>query len=112
MQKRELSTSGDNRKEIIMSYLNTGEKGISLKKIIEKLGNKNYDYIECRCKWTDNNGHKQDDFFGACSYKDGVLTSLDGDSYSLEDLYVEWKESLDNDKLILTVWEHGELSDK
>ena len=95
-----------------MSYLNTGEKGISLKKIIEKLGNKNYDYIKCRCKWTDNNGQEQDDFFGACSYKNGVLTSLDGDSYSLDDLYVEWKEYTQDECVCLTVWEYGELSDK
>lgn len=94
-----------------MSYLCIGERGISLKEIIGKLGNKNYDFIECRCKWVDKNGEEQDDFIGACSYKGGVLTSLDGDSYSLDDLYVEWEETFSNDKVVLTVWEYGELSD-
>lgn len=95
-----------------MSYLCTGGKGIPLRDIIKKFGNKNYDFIECRCKWTDGNGQEQDDLFGACSYKDGVLTPLDGDSYSLDDLYIEWEESVENGKLILTVWEHGELSEE
>lgn len=92
-----------------MSYLYTGEKGVPLKEIIEKLGNKNYSYIECRCKWVDENGQEQDDFFGACSYKDGILAPLDGDSYSLDDLYTEWEESKDDEKLILTVWEYVEF---
>lgn len=102
-----------------MGYLYTGEKGIPLKEIIKKLGNKNYDFIECRCKWVNKYGQKQDDFFGACCYKDGILTSLDGDSYSLDDLYTEWEEFVDVDEkyidnggLVLTVWEYGELSDE
>lgn len=102
-----------------MGYLYTGEKGISLKEIIEKFGNKNYDFIECRCKWIDVNGQEQDEFFGACSYKDGILTPLDGDSYSLDDLYIEWEEFVDieekytdNGGLVLTVWEYGELSNE
>ena len=101
-----------------MAYLNTGYKGIALKDIIKNLGNKNYEFIECRCKWIDNNGQEQDDLFGACSYVDGILTSLDGDSYSLDDLYIEWEEFMDdkgiytdNSGLVLTVWEYGELSD-
>lgn len=93
-----------------MSYLNTSGKGVPLKEIIKNLGNKNYYYIECRCKWTDNNGQEQDDFFGACSYVDGVLYPLDGDSYYLDDLYIEWEETVENEKLILIVWECGELS--
>lgn len=95
-----------------MGYLYTGEKGIPLKEIIEKLGNKNYEFIECRCKWKDENGQDQDDFFGACSYKDGVLTPLDGDLYSLDDLYIEWEEFMTNGKIALTVWEYGELSNE
>lgn len=90
-----------------MSYLYTGQKGILLKEIIEKLGNKNYDFIEFRCRWVDENGEEQDDLFGACSYRDGVLIPLDGDSYSLDDLYTEWEETFSNDKVILTVWEYG-----
>lgn len=90
-----------------------GYKGVSLKEIIKNLGNKNYSFIECRCKWIDEKGQEQDDFFGACSYNNGVLTPLDGDSYSLDDLYVEWKEFLDKEeKYCLTVWEYGELSNE
>ena len=96
-----------------MGYLHTGDKGVPLKKIIEYLGNKNYYYIECRCKWIDFNGCEKDDFFGACSYKDGTLIPLDGDSYSLDDLYVEWEEVMDDEgNYSLTVWECGELSDE
>lgn len=95
-----------------MSYLYTGEKGVPHKKIIEKIGNKNYDLIECRCKWLDKNGQEQGDFFGACSYVNGVLTPLDGDSYSLDDLYIEWEEFVNNEKITLTIWKYGYLSDK
>ena len=95
-----------------MSYLYTGEKGVPLKDIIKSLGNKNYEYIECRCKWTNDNGQEQDDLFGACSYRDGILIPLDEDSYSLDDLYVEWEENIEDKELILTVWEWGELSNE
>ena len=102
-----------------MNYLHTGNKGVPLRDIIKHLGNKNYDFIECRCKWINDNGQEQDDFFGACSYRNGILTPLDGDSYSLEDLYIEWEEFVDIEEeytddgsLILTVWEYGELSDE
>ena len=92
--------------------IETGNKGIPLKKIIEKLDNKSYPYIECRCKWTQD-GEEFNEFFGACSYdnKTGILTPLDGDSYSLDDLYVEWKEELvDDGQFYLIVWEEGESS--
>ena len=96
-----------------MGYLYIGDKGIPLKEIIKNLGNKNYDLIKCRCKWIDSNGQEQDDFFGSCSYKDGILIPLDGDSYSLDDLYVEWEEVINNSgNCSLTVWEYGELSYK
>lgn len=102
-----------------MGILYTGEKGIPLKDIIKSLGNKNYKYIVCRCKYISENGQEQDDLFGACSYINGELKALDGDSYSLDDLYIEWEESVDieeeytdNGSLILTVWEYGELLDK
>lgn len=101
-----------------MGYLYTGKKGIPLKEIIEKLGNKNYDLIECRCKWTDDE-QEHDDLFGYCSYRNGNLVPLDGDFYSLDDLYIEWEEFIDINKkytddggLVLTVWEHGELSNE
>lgn len=95
-------------------YLNTGEKGKSLREIIEELGNKSYNTIECRCLYM-LNGQEQDDFFGDCSYdaETKTLKSLDGDSYSLDDLYIKWKESLDcenNNRLI--VWEYGEYSNE
>lgn len=95
-----------------MSYLYTGEKGIPLKEIIKSFGNKNYKYIECRCKYIAENGHEQDDLFGACSYIDGELKALDGDSYSLDDLYIEWEEYTQDEDICLTVWEYGYLSDE
>ena len=95
-----------------MSYLYTGEKGIPLKDIIKKLGNKDYKYIECRCKYISKDGQEQDDFFGACSYMDGKLKPLDGDSYSLDDLYIDWKEYMEDGCTYLTVWEYGYLSDE
>ena len=89
--------------------INTGERGIPLKEIIKKLGNKSYSYIDCRCKWEEN-GYKYDEYFGSCSYdsKTEILTPLDYDSYSLDDLYEEWEEWKDNNGQInLTVWEQG-----
>lgn len=83
---------------------------IILKEIIEKLGNKNYKYIECRCKWIDLNECKHDDFIGSCSYSNGILKALDGDSYALDDLYVEYEENKKkNGEYQLTVWEQGEI---
>ena len=98
--------------------INTGETGKPLREIIEELGNKSYPYIECRCKWTDPDGTKHDEFWGSCSYdnKTGELTSLDHDSYSLDDLYDEWDEwqdleekHFDGGQILLTVWEHGQV---
>lgn len=91
-----------------MSIINTGYIGIPLREIITRLGNKSYIQIIFRCRWTDN-GEVFDELFGACSYdaETKTLTSLDGDSYSLDDLYVEWKET--NHGNILTVWEQGEV---
>ena len=90
--------------------IETGTKGIPLREIIAKLGNKTYSYIECRCKWSE--GEDQfDTFIGSCSYdnKTNILIPLDGDSYSLNDLYVEWKEFVDDEQICLTVWENGEI---
>ena len=89
--------------------INTGGRGVPLKDIIKKLGNKSYSYIDCRCKWEENE-HEYDEFFGACSYnnKTKTLTPLDYDSYSLEDLYEEWEEWKDgNGQTNLTVWKQG-----
>ncbi len=88
----------------------TGTKGTPLREILAKLGNKQYEYIECRCKWIDKTG-SHDEFFGACEYdtKTGNLKALDGDSYSLNDLYIKWMETALDGKLILTVWEEGHM---
>jgi len=90
-----------------MGYIYTGEKGIPLREIIEKLGNKNYTQIICRCKYEDYYGEMHDEFFGGCRYENGELIPLDGDSYSLDDLYEEWEE----DGEYLTVWESGRYSE-
>lgn len=95
-------------------YLYTGGKGKSLREIIEELGNKSYNTIECRCLYSFN-GQEQDEFFGACSYNNETKTlkALDGDTYSLDDLYIKWEESLDCENNIrLTVWEYGEYSNE
>ena len=95
-----------------MSYLHVGEKGVPLRHIIKKLGNKDYKYIECRCKYLSADGQEQDDFFGACSYINGELKALDGDSYSLDDLYIEWEEYTKDENTCLTLWEYGYLSNE
>lgn len=96
-----------------MAIIDTGFEGTPLREIIQLLGNKDYPYVEFRCKWEDN-GEKFDEFFGACAYTVGSLVPLDGDTYSLDDLYAEWEEWVDieemvsdNGALCLTVWESG-----
>ena len=91
----------------------TGEIGTPLREIISSLGNKNYPFIRRRCKYKNTIGIIYDEFLGICSYDNGVLTSLDGDTYSLDDLYEEWMESntYDGTSLILTVWEYGHLEE-
>ncbi len=87
--------------------------GSKLIDIIRQFGNKSYDFVEFRCKYKDSNGKIWDDFFGACSYdgKTGKLTPLDGDCYSLDDIFNMWEESTDNDgNPVLTVWEDGVFS--
>ena len=99
-----------------MAVLFKGETGKPLKEIIKDLGNKSYPYISCRCKWTDKDG-KHDEYWGACSYNNEtkMLSSLDGDSYSLDDLYNEWEEWADeeiyNGEICLTVWEYGRVEE-
>lgn len=87
----------------------TGNKGMPLREIIRLLGNKSYSFIECRCKWHDGKTD-YDEFFGACKYEDGILTPLDGDTYSLDYVYSEWKEDIDTNtgKASLILWEYGE----
>ncbi len=93
-----------------MSFLYTGETGTPLRDIIQSLGNKSYACIYERCKWIDRYGIEQDDFFGACSYDavDKKLSPLDGDTYSLNDLFEEWEETEEGN---LVVWERGVLKD-
>ena len=82
--------------------IESGYSGTPLRDILAQLGNKPYKQIVFRCKWTENE-QAFDEFTGACSYDGTKLTSLDYDSYSLDDLYTEWQEDGD----ILTVWEQG-----
>lgn len=94
-----------------MAIIGTEKTKTPLSKIIEKLGNKSYPYIECRIQW-ERNGKKYDKFWGACAYssKTKTLMSLDTGSYLLEDLYEkweEWKNSRGED--CLTVWENGSI---
>ncbi len=92
-----------------MPILETGTKGKKLRDIIAELGNKSYPFIECRCKWADENGDN-DEFYGGCAYdaKTGELKHFDGDTYSLDDLYEEYEERyFENGTICLTVWEYG-----
>ena len=94
--------------------INTGTKGIPLKEIIKKLGNKSYSYIDCYCKWKEGE-QEYVEYFGSCSYdnKTETLTSLDYDSYSLDDLYEGWEEWKDNKgRINLTVWEIGTIKEE
>ena len=94
-----------------MSIIITGERGIPLKTIIDKLGNKSYSYIEVRCRW-EKNEYNYDEYIGSCSYdnKTKTLSPHDFDSYSLDDLYEEWEEwKDDNGHINLTVWEWGTI---
>lgn len=110
-----------------MAIIHTGFKGTSLSEIITMLGNKSYDYIEVRLLWKDTNGTEYDEFIGACSYNNTIedsenrLQSLDGGNYSLNDLYIKWKEFGENEfsdgnnasgrsRIGLTVWCYGELA--
>ena len=105
-----------------MAMIHTGFTGTSLSEIITMLGNKSYDYIEVRLLWKDADGTEYDEFIGACSYNNTIedsenkLQSLDGDNYSLNDLYIKWKEFGDSNnasgrsRIGLTVWCYGELA--
>ena len=82
------------------------DSGQTLKQIIKSLGNKNYARIEFKSKYRQN-GKMFDTFFGACSYENGELIPLDGDTYSLEDRYDEYKEYKNKfGQICLTVWEY------
>lgn len=90
-----------------MGIINTGEHGITLKEILSCYDNKNFETIECRCVWYDENDEFFDELFGFCQYKNGELISLDGDSYSLDDLYIMSEE---RENGWLTVYEYGEYT--
>lgn len=60
-------------------------------KLKDIVAGKEYPYIECRAVFTHNN-EEFDEFFGACSYMNGELKPLDGDTYSLEDEYFKHEE--------------------
>lgn len=71
-------------------HLDAGKERI-MAKLKDIVTGKQYPYIECRCIYEENNETK-DESFGACAYMDGKLVSLDGDFYSLEDIYEKWNE--------------------
>ena len=60
-----------------MSYLYTGQKGISLKEIIGILGNKNYDFIDFMRRRVDENGEEQtENRINAVSARDAASRSF------------------------------------
>lgn len=77
--------------------------GKTLAEIVE---GKNYPFIEFRCRYQLKDGTKRDDFWGCCSYIDGILKPFDQDTYSLDFVYQDWAEwQDDNGETCLTVWE-------
>lgn len=88
-----------------MGILWTGGVGRTLKDILDELENRDFENIMVRCLWKYSDGEENDDLIGYCSYINGRLIPQDGDSYSLDDLYVKYE--INNDMLI--VWEFGEL---
>lgn len=88
-----------------MGILCTGDKGISLREILKnKYNDRDFETIMCRCLW-ELDDEERDDLIGYCSYIDGELIPLDGDSYSLEDLYI--KDEYDEEDNMLIIWENG-----
>ena len=85
-----------------MAIIDSGLVGTPLKDII---AGRDFDYIECRVKWTDEDGFERDEYWGACQSRAGELYSLDADTYSLNDRYVDWEVEGSR----LTVWEQGEI---
>lgn len=90
--------------------VNIGYEGLPLRDILEKFGNRDYEYIQFRCLWRCD-GCDYDEYFGCCSYKNGELIPLDGDSYSLDDKYIRAEEGEFEGGVGLTVWEVGMFSD-
>ena len=75
------------------------------KSLAEIAKSKNYPFIEIRYRYQLEDGTKDDIFAGCCSYVDGNLKSLDGDTYSLNTVYVDWEKwENDDGETCLTVW--------
>lgn len=87
------------------------DTGMTLREIINEIGNPDYIEIEVRCKYSIGYDMEEDDFIGMCEYKNGELISRDGDSYSLGDIYDEYEIVADQENL-LTVWEYGYLEEE
>jgi len=85
-----------------MGYIYTGENGITLREILKYYNNQDFELIECRCKWEDN-----DELFGFCQYINGELKPLDYGIYSLDYKYIEWKK--EDDRLV--IWDSGRYSE-
>lgn len=77
----------------------------TLESIIIEVLPDSFDIIEERMFWEDEDGTKHDVLSGFCKYKDGELISIDGDSYSLQDLYEdEYRLNNWGDDIHLTVY--------
>ena len=66
---------------------------MTVKDLIKK---KDYDYISWRLEPPED-WIEEDIFAGACKSKDGKLISIDGDSYSENEVVVRYEEWTDND---------------
>ena len=90
-----------------MEKANNKTQEKSLRDIINELGDHDYSEIIVRCAWAVATGEIYDTLSGFCSYINGELKPLDGDAYSLDDMYERWEETIDNTQRILTVWCRG-----
>ena len=64
--------------------------------------NRDFEIIQVRCMF-EKDQVSYDELIGYCSYINGVLFPLDGDSYSLEEICIAQEYDSENDMLI--VWE-------
>lgn len=73
---------------------------MTLKEVLKKFNNKNFDMIEYRGR-THVDGKEKEYLVGFASYKDKMLISLDGDNYHLDDKISKYELYKDN---WLVVW--------
>ena len=77
---------------------------MTLRQVLEQIDDSKIELIEYRTI-IPIDSDDVDIFTGECAYNDGLIVSLDGDIYSLEDEICKYEEN----GRILTVWYESEL---